>query len=95
MTQIHKIKLNEMYCDDVLNLVKTAELRVNDRDYKKGDYVIFTSVRKNDSRQPLNHPVDKVLFRITYVLSFDGLFGNGKLDYPWVLFCIKPVGELI
>ena len=95
MTQIHKIKLNEIYCEDVYNLAKTAELRVNDRDYKVGDYVIFTSVHRNDSRQRIYHPIDRKLFRITYVLSFDGLIGDGQLQYPWVLFCIKSVGELV
>lgn len=89
--KIHKIKLNEIYCDDVYNHIKTAELRVNDRDYQKGDYIVFTAVSKTDSRRRINHPINRRMFRISYLLSFDGLIGDGQLAYPWVMFCIIPI----
>lgn len=91
MRKVHFIKLNELYCDAVEQGIKTAELRVNDRDYKVGDLVVFRSVSKADSRKRIYHPIDRCVFEITYVLSFDGLIGNGSLEYPWVMFCIKRV----
>lgn len=37
----HKLKLKSEYFDDVLSGKKTAEVRLNDRDYKSGDKLIL------------------------------------------------------
>lgn len=44
----HRIKLRQCYCDAVLSGEKRAELRINDRDYQKGDYIdyVVLSIRE-------------------------------------------------
>ena len=69
--KIHTIKLNEYFCDPVLSGDKTFEVRRNDRGYQAGDYVRFVSV--DDVLNKAHHPIDKEIFKITYVLSGWGI----------------------
>lgn len=87
---IHRIKLNEIYSDDVYWLRKTAEVRVNDRNYKVGDYILFQTVSKCNSEVRIDHPVNNDFFRIDYVLPLDGFFYDVFSD-PLVLLCIVRV----
>ena len=70
----HNLKLNEMFCDDVLNHRKTFEVRYNDRGYQTGDYVKFTAVSKNGL--PIAHPINNKTYEILYVLSGWGIADN-------------------
>lgn len=62
----HLIKLEDSYVNDVLSGNKTFEIRFNDRNYKKEDFVIFTDMD--------GIPISSDIFKITYVLeNFYGL----------------------
>lgn len=41
MVKVHKIKILPQYFDAVQSRIKTAEVRVNDRAYKAGDWLIL------------------------------------------------------
>lgn len=79
----HTIKLEEQFCDVVLNGDKRFEIRYNDRVYQKGDHVKFISVAKTGLRT--YHVIDSREYEITYVLSGWGI----KEGY--VAFGIKEV----
>lgn len=80
---LFELKLNEAFCDSVLNGEKTFEIRYNDRGYQKGDRIRFIPI-DNDKRQ-IEHEVGKRIYEITYVLSGWGL-ENG-----YVVFGIREV----
>ena len=67
----HKIKIQDQFADAVLNGEKTFEVRLNDRNYQRGDYVEFNVVF--EGLELTNHPLNKQIFIITYVLSGWGL----------------------
>ena len=83
----HEIKLREEYADAVLSGDKCFEVRENDRGYQKGDRVRFIVIDKLGLRTW--HPLNKVEFEITYVLSGWGL------KEGWVAFGIKYVNEVV
>jgi len=68
---IHNIKLNIQFCDPVAMGIKPFEVRRNDRGYRAGDFIRFTSV--DDALNRVHHPIDKQIFKITYVLSGWGI----------------------
>lgn len=41
---IHRLKILDIFADDILVENKTFELRYNDRNYKKGDFIKFVVV---------------------------------------------------
>lgn len=67
----HKIKLSDEFANDVLLGNKTFEIRYNDRNYKVGDYIEFVVVGEN--KEPVEHMLNEVPYKITYVLSGWGL----------------------
>lgn len=69
--KIHNIKLHEQFCDPVAMGTKPFEVRRNDRGYQAGDYIRFTSI--DDVLNKVHHPIDKEIFKITYVLSGWGI----------------------
>ena len=81
----HKIKLIEYFCDDVFAGNKNFEVRKNDLGYQKGDRVKFIPVLGTGVH--FNHPIETMLYEITYVLS-----GWGIKD-EFVVFGIKEVSE--
>lgn len=82
----HKIKILRDFADAVYSGDKTFEIRKNDRGYQKGDIVVFKAI--DDLSSPiLSHPINETKYRITYVLSGQGI----KEDY--VVFGIKEVKE--
>ena len=85
--KIHQIKLRDIFCKAVLNGDKNFEIRKNDRDYKKGDYVLFIPV--NEYGVVFPHPIIEKVYEITYVLSDSGW---GMKD-GYVVFGIKEVKE--
>ena len=77
----HEIKLNIEFCDDVYNGNKTCEIRKNDRGYKKGDRIKFTAF--SPERIVDDHPINKELYEITYVLSGWGI------EKDFVVFAVR------
>ena len=60
----HKLKLNHRYWDDVESGKKAVEFRINDRDYKVGDNIIFYKV--DDSGKYINGCEFGINATITY-----------------------------
>lgn len=87
MFTTHCIKLKEQYCDPIFSGDKTFEVRINDRDYQKGDHINFMPVDSNGILTH-NHAVMFEDYVITYVHSGYGL----KEDY--VVLGIKNVNEI-
>ena len=75
---LHKIKLKEQFCDAVLNGVKKFEIRFNDRGYQPGDYIQFLPISSDRGEfvERIEHPVQEKTYRITYILSGNGLKEN-------------------
>jgi hypothetical protein len=67
----HEIKLNVNYLDAVYNGEKCFEIRKNDRGYQKGDLIKF--IPYDDGYITEHHPVQDKTYKITYVLSGNGL----------------------
>lgn len=67
----HRLKILDSFANDVLDGSKSFELRYNDRNYQRGDYVKFVVVDEDGGRQ--THPLNDVLFRVVYVLGGWGL----------------------
>lgn len=42
--KIHKLKLQKQYWDSINEGTKTCEVRLNDRDFQKGDFIEFEEV---------------------------------------------------
>lgn len=82
---IHKIKLNEKFCDAVLEKRKTFEIRKNDRGYQTGDYIQFIPIEDGCTLRCIEHPLKDKTYEITYMLNGWGL----PSDY--VVFSIKEV----
>ena len=83
----HKIKLQQQFCEAVYLGNKPYEIRFNDRDYKKGDKVVFIPV-DDKAVTKVNHPVSECVYEITCVTSGWGL------KHGWVVLGIKKVNEL-
>lgn len=76
MRQIHNIKILKQYADAKLFGDKPWEIRINDRNYQKGDIVCYSVVDSNNNGyvNPVeNHPLNEKVFEILYVYSGDGL----------------------
>lgn len=84
---IHQLKIKESFADAVLRGDKTFEVRENDRGFQAGDFVIFTVLYNSDGCEMIDHPLSKMLYEITYVLSGWGI----KEGY--VVFGIKRVNS--
>ena len=82
----HDIKLKQIFADAVLDGDKTFEVRVNDRNYQRGDTVRFTVIDE-EGKKVFGHLLNGKVYKITYVLSGWGI-GHG-----YVVFSIKPVEE--
>lgn len=73
----HILKLESLFWQSVVTGEKTAEVRLNDRDYQKGDIIIF---------QNIDHPeILSQEFIITHILN-GGQFG---IDKRYVVLSIK------
>ena len=66
----HRIKIQDVFADAVISGQKTFEVRKNDRNYQRGDHVVFTAVVNGNK---INHPINKEQYEITYVVSGWGL----------------------
>ena len=66
----HNLKLENDFCDYVLEGIKTFELRKNDRNYHPGDIIKFQAVCNGE---PVDHKINGKPYKITMVLSGWGL----------------------
>lgn len=81
MPRDHELKINTPYYNAVRQGIKTAEIRLNDRDFQRGDKMILSEV--DDYGKPLlGHPI---VCEITHVLSDNEYF---KDDYVMLSFKI-------
>lgn len=72
----HRLKFkNKELCDAVYTGRKPFEIRLNDRDYQVGDVIIPIAV--DDDGQPVDHPINNVRYRITYVTDWEGVIAEG------------------
>lgn len=67
---IHRLKLLCVFANDVLYGDKSFELRYNDRNYQKDDFIKFSVV--DDKGNILNHPLNHKLFKIIYMFLIVG-----------------------
>lgn len=75
-----ELKILERYANEVFVNNKRAEFRYNDRDYQKGDTIIFKVI--NDTSLNIEHPLNNIPFVITHVLHIEQLKG-------WVMLSIE------
>ena len=80
---LHKLKIKEDYANSICDGDKTFEVRYNDRNYQKGDFIEFDAVARDGV--PMQHNIEKMTFEITNVHS-----GLGMAD-GYVVLAIKRV----
>ena len=66
---IHKLKIDKIHLDDLLSGRKRAEIRLNDRDYKVGDFLEFRDLTN------IPNPILRI-FRVTHMHTGLGLKRN-------------------
>lgn len=78
--KIHNLKLNIEFCDDVMNGVKTFEIRKNDRGFQTGDRIKFIPTDgiyyvdfDGNTTQHAQHPISEKIYEITYILNGWGI----------------------
>ncbi|WP_302626796.1 DUF3850 domain-containing protein [uncultured Eubacterium sp.] len=77
---IHELKIEDDYALKVVTNEKTFEIRFNDRDYKKGDYIRFLPVGEKFRNIVAAEIKDKI-YKITYVLTHEDFPKGIKEDY--------------
>lgn len=80
--KVHELKLSHEFVDAVLDGSKSFEVRNNDRGFQKGEFIVFKVVGKRKETEP----IEKKLFRITYVLS------GWHIEPGYVVLGLKAVG---
>lgn len=81
----HRLKLRIEYWESVIKEEKKSEVRRNDRDFQKGDLIIFEQVTREDDCHIGGAYVSEA-YIITHVLP-----GNGDgLDYEYCVLSISP-----
>jgi ASC-1-like (ASCH) protein len=65
---IHKLKIQKEYLDGLTSGRKKCEIRINDRDYQRGDVLQFYDYSKTE---PVEH-----LFEVTHIHSGLGMDRN-------------------
>lgn len=55
----HQIKILKNYADRILSGEKDFEVRLNDRDYQKGDTLLFTVIAGEDGVKTIGYSVMK------------------------------------
>lgn len=80
----HELKIRVNYADAIVRGDKTFEVRLNDRGYQTGDLVKFTVI-DDDGKHVDNHFLEKLTYKITYILSGFGILDN------YVVFSIQQV----
>lgn len=76
--ETHYVKLNTAYYEYVKKRIKTAEVRFNDRNYKKHDWLVLREWTGEE------YTGNAIVRRITGVFPLDGIGLEG-----WVLICME------
>lgn len=79
MRQLHNIKILRQYADAKICGDKPWEIRINDRNYQKGDLVCYQAVEQGGNGYVSmvdSHPINNRVYEILYVYSGDGLEKN-------------------
>jgi len=66
---IHDLKIEDNYLENLNAGKKRSEIRLNDRDYQKGDFLRY-------KRYPFGAPMEEYLFEIVHIHSGLGLREN-------------------
>lgn len=69
---IHNLKINDEFLENLSNGTKKCEIRLNDRDYQKGDTLRFS----RGVSYPRPVVIKEYLFEITHIHSGLGLQDN-------------------
>jgi ASC-1-like (ASCH) protein len=62
---VHKLKVEKAYWNALEKGIKTFELRLNDRNFCKGDIVILRKYNKDNCK----YSGDRITVKITYILK--------------------------
>lgn len=85
---IHNLKIKKRYADRILTGKKTFEVRLNDRDYQKGDRIKFMVTGAY-------HEIEDMEFLISYIHTGYGMrseFSRAeKNTYDYVILGIIPL----
>lgn len=83
MSVIHSLKIGPLFFNDVANGEKRAEVRINDRDFKCGDFLILREWAGEYTGR-------KLTVKVTHILPLNGLVvGAGN----WVVMSIATIQE--
>jgi len=83
MSVIHGLKIGPLYFNAVSNGEKKAELRINDRNYQRGDFLLLREWAGEYSG-------NKLVVKVTHILPLAGLIAAGG---NWVMMSIAPLDE--
>ena len=81
MSTVHSLKIGPMFFLEVAYGHKKAEFRINDRDFKRGDFLLL---REWEGEYTGN----KLIVKITHILPINNLI-SGCGD--WVMLSIEPI----
>ncbi|EEN4861302.1 TPA: DUF3850 domain-containing protein [Enterobacter bugandensis] len=83
MSVIHGLKIGPLYFNAVSNGDKKAELRINDRNYQCGDFLLLREWAGEYSG-------NKLVVKVTHILPLEGLIAAGG---NWVMMSIAQLDE--
>lgn len=83
MNVIHGLKIGPLYFNAVCNGEKKAELRINDRNYQCGDFLLLCEWAGEYSG-------NKLVVKVTHILPLEGLITAGG---NWVMMSIAQLDE--
>lgn len=83
MSVIHGLKIGPHYFNAVSNGEKKAELRINDRNYQCGDFLLLREWAGEYSG-------NKLVVKVTHILPLEGLVTVGG---NWVMMSISNLDE--
>lgn len=64
----HTLKIDEKWLPRIMDGQKTSEIRLNDRDYQKGDVITFQPVN-DESQKIMMFTSKRPVYEITHVLN--------------------------
>lgn len=83
MSVIHGLKIGPLYFNAVSNGEKKAELRINDRNYQCGDFLLLREWAGEYSG-------NKLVVKVTHILPIEGVITTGG---NWVMMSIANIDE--
>ena len=82
----HHLKIATHWADAKLSGEKLFEIRFNDRDYQRGDHVVYRVVNPKTREDVAEHPLNNFETEITHVVA-----GVDGLEKNWCVFHEAPV----